>query len=237
MWGFALAASCAAACSSSNFETAPSSDSGASVDGTTDDTGGTGGDTGAGSETDGSKPLCVIPPTAVGGEGSFCQFEAELFSRCGQCEACRQTNLNGCVQLGDALSATFKSALLACKDVIACGDYTTYVNDPCVHEKLLGATLTAAQKAAKDDYCAKCPSNVQECASFFDVSGGDAGPDAGVRGIGAFVLISDDAVVKNITTKCSGGLNCNPYVYELCSGGKVCDATAPDACKSGACGK
>ncbi len=222
--------SCGAlACNSSDFSTAPGGDDvGSDVSNSSDGSDGSGAD---------ATKLCVLPPAAVGTEKEFCDFEATLFSRCGQCETCRQTNLNACVTLGAALSPTFKAALFACKDVIACGDYTTYGNDPCVRAKLAAATPTAPQLAAKDDYCAKCTTNVAECKHFFDVGGGDAGADAGVGGIGLYVLISNDKLAADIKTACSGGLDCNPYVYELCSGGKLCNATAPDACKSGVCGK
>lgn len=223
---------CVGACSSSDFTTAPAEDA---ADGAVALD--TGGPSDVGDTSGDATKLCVVPPAAVGAEGDFCAFEAALFSRCGQCEACRQTNLNACVTLGDALSPTFKAALIACKDVIECGDYTTYGNDPCVRAKLAASAPTAAQQAAKDDYCAKCTANAAECAHFFDVGGGDAGPDAGIGGIGLFVLISNDKLAGDMKSGCSGGLNCNGYVYELCTGGKVCNATAPDACKSGVCGK
>ena len=217
-------------CSSGDFATAPVGEAGPTEDGATD--------TAAvdGTKTD-TASLCVTPPSAVAGEGDFCNFEATLFSRCGQCESCRQTNLNSCVSFGDALSNAFKGALLACRDTLACGDYTTYAADPCVREKAFGAKPTKAQQAAKDAYCAACPANKAECEAFFDVGGGDAGPDAGTRGIGAVVLIANDAIDKTIADQCSGALNCNPGLYYLCSAAKFCNQTAPDACKSGFCGK
>jgi hypothetical protein len=211
-------------CSSSEFQTAAGEDAAGTDTATT-------GDTATGPDT--TKPLCVTPPTATVGETAFCNFEAELFSRCGQCESCRQTNLNGCVQFGDALSKAFKEALIACKDVMACGDYTTYANDKCVQEKLAAAVPTDKQKAAKDAYCTKCPTNADECAHFFDFSKADAGPDAGARGIGEVVMIASDDIVQLITDGCGGGIGCNPALYGACSIGKFCGKTAPDACKTG----
>jgi hypothetical protein len=224
-WGvtpcFALVVACFG-CSSSEFQTAPAGD---------------GGNTDTSTVADTTRPLCVTPPTATGKEATFCEFEARLFSRCGQCEDCRQTNLNGCVQWAGALSESFKTTLMACADVLACGDYTNYATDKCVAEKSATVTPTSAQKAAKDAYCAACPLNAYECDHFFDFAGGDAGADAGPRGIGAMVMYASDEIVKSITDGCKGGLSCNAAGYQLCSVGKFCNQTAPDACNKGFCFK
>lgn len=215
-------------CSSSEFQTAPADDAAIDTGSTTSDA------------TD-AKPLCIIPPAATGTENAFCNFESKVYSRCGQCEDCRQTNENGCVQFGGALSAAFKQALVDCQDVLACGEYQSYITDKCVAPKLAAAAPTDAQKAARDAYCAACPANVEECNGFFDVTtftGGDAGPDAGNnKGAGAMVLISSDEIAKQIATECKGGLNCNAGIYQLCGLGKFCNRTPPDACNKGFCGK
>ena len=218
-------------CSSSEFQTAPADDAGATDTGIapTDST-----------TTDG-RPLCIVPPAATGSESAFCNFESKVYSRCGQCEDCRQTNENGCVQFGGALSASFKQALVECQDVLACGEYASYVSDKCMQPKIAAAVPTAEQKAAKDAYCAACPTNTAECAGFFDLSsftGMDAGADAGTnKGIGWAVMISSDDIAKQIATDCKGGLNCNPYVYQYCASQKFCNRTPPDACNKGFCGK
>ena len=216
------------ACSSSDFQTAPADDTGTTADTT------------SGDATD-SKPLCIVPPAATGSENAFCTFQSKVSSRCGQCEDCRQTNENGCVQFGGALSAAFKQALVDCEDVLACGENTSYVSDKCVAPKLAAAAPTDAQKAARDAYCAACPANLEECKNYFDVTsftGGDAGADAGnTKGAGAIVLIASDEIANTIATACKGGLNCNVGIYQLCSVGKFCNRVPPDSCNKGFCGK
>lgn len=231
--GLALVSS-ATGCSSADFQTAAPIDAGDAGD-SGDDTARPVTDSAASLDT---APGCVVPPVKLGGEAEFCNTVAYIFSRCGQCEACRQTDLNDCVAFGDTLSDGVKQALVACRDTVACGDYKTYFDDPCVRDHVLKAGLDPQQLAARTEYCAKCPSNAYECENFFGKKDpADAGADAGTAGIGVILVVASDPVAKSIVDGCSGGINCNPTVYELCSAGKFCGAVAPDACKSGFCGK
>jgi len=177
---------------------------------------------------------CVTPPSATGDEADFCTLEAHLFDGCKQCEACRQTDLNNCVALGDALSATFKSALDTCADQVACGDYTTYAGDPCVRAKLANAAPTSDQALAKTKYCTQCETSATgttDCLDFFD----PAQTDGGAAGIGYIVLLSSDDIATSIATACSS--DCGAVLYQACAITQFCKGQAADACGTGYCGK
>ncbi len=174
---------------------------------------------------------CVIPPLATGGEAAFCALETKLFAQCNQCQACRQTDLNNCVALGDALSATFKSALDACSTSIGCGDYTTYAGDPCVRTRLANASPTTAQTLAKTKYCSQCATSTTDCLDYFK----PAASDGGAPGIGYIVLLSSDDIATSIATSCSS--SCGPLAYQACAIGQFCAGQAKDACGTGYCGK
>jgi hypothetical protein len=173
--------------------------------------------------------LCLTPPSKTGDEADFCSVETTLYSQCGECEACHQTDLNNCVALGDALSATFKSALGDCASQIASCDDTTYAGNSCVSAKLATATPTAAQASTKLQYCTKCATDVTGCTTFFQPA-----TDAGAAGIGLIVLLASDDVATSIASTCSS--DCGADVYELCAVGQFCKTQAPDACPgSGFC--
>jgi len=212
------------ACSSADFETA--SDSGTSSD------------TSAGDGSGDSAPGCILPPAATGTETDFCNAVADVYSRCGNCEACKQSNANNCIQFGDAISDAYKKAFVACKETISCGDYAAWAGDPCVVAQLQTATWSAKQIAVKDKYCSTCPAQAFECAHFFDFGGGDAGADAGSSGLGAFVALGNDTTAQNILDKCvSAGFDCSAVGFGLCSAGPFCDPMPREACGSKFCNK
>lgn len=223
------------ACSSADFETA--SDSGTTGgDGSTTDSG-VGGDTTGGGDT---TPGCILPPTATGTETDFCNAVADVYSRCGNCESCRQSNANNCIQFGDGISVAYKKAFAACKDVVSCGDYTAWASDPCVVAQLQTATWSAKQLEARDKYCATCITQKFECDHFFDIASGgtDAGPDAGSGGLGGFVALGNDTTAQAVIDKCiSAGFDCSPIGFGLCSATAFCDPMPKDACGSKFCNK
>jgi hypothetical protein len=180
---------------------------------------------------------CVQAPTVTGNETDFCDLEVQLDTRCGQCEACRQTNANNCVAIGSVLSASFKNALEQCEAQLPCGNYSSLANAPCISAPVLASGPTAAQAAVKDAYCNACASNVGECSSFFEPAdaGTQAGVDAGVSGIGFLALLVNDTIAGQITANCIGGINCRPDLFELCDVAKFCASQGPDACDAGFC--
>jgi hypothetical protein len=215
------------ACSSADFQTADN-DSGTTGDGTAGDTGG-GGDT---------TPGCILPPAATGTETEFCNAVADVYSRCGNCEACKQSNANNCIQFGDGISAAYKKAFVACKNDINCGDYSAWAGDPCIKAQLQSATWSAKQNEVKDAYCTTCPAQAFECAHFFDFSGADAGADAGSSELGAFVALGSDTTAQAILDKCiSAGFDCTAIGFGLCSAGAFCDPMPHEACGSKFCNK
>jgi hypothetical protein len=215
-----------AACGGGQFTLA--SDAGSSSGTDTDSGGSSGGDSD-------SAAACVTEPTSTGGEQQFCDDEQHIFVKCGNCEACRQADLNDCRTLGDVLSDGYKAAIHACRDSNICGDYTTYSNAPCVRQQFAGTKPTSAQQDAKTAYCTGCPQNPQECTHFFDL-GGDAGA-GDTAGIGAYVLVASDPIVNTMISGCSGPTYCSPAAYQACTGLKLCAATPADKCKSGFCFK
>jgi hypothetical protein len=188
-----------------------------------------------GSTAGGDGGACVTAPPSTGSEGAFCDLEAKLFTACGQCEACRQTDLNDCASLGADLSVAFKSALGACQGPgqIPCGDYSTYGSAPCVAGGLATNAHSATQTAAATAYCGRCggAAGATSCdAGFFQ----PPQSDGGAAGPGYMVLLASDAIVSSITTSCStvcGGL------YAACAVVQFCKTQQPDACKTGYCGK
>jgi hypothetical protein len=184
----------------------------------------------------------TVPPDA-GAESDFCALEAELFTRCGECSACYQADLNECPALGDSLSAAFKSALGSCANEVLCGDYSTYGTNPCVASALTTSTKSSAQIAAATSFCQKCaPTNVTSCVSaYFE----PPQPDGGSSGPGYLVLLGNDATASAIQTACtpSGAvsLSCTAATiagYELCAAGQFCKAEPQQACSTGgACSK
>lgn len=212
-----------AGCSSGDFQTAPSTDTGTSAD-----------------TNDSTIPMCIVPPAATGSEGDLCRALADYYSRCKHCEDCVQTNVNSCISFGSALSKMYKNAFIACKDQIKCdGDVNTIAGDKCVIDHLSPADLSAKQIEAKDKYCALCSTtNKSECDNFFGrPAGTDAGADAGVAGIGSYVVVAGDDSVQTMITDCTNAINCNPALYFFCTQSKFCAPFPKDACGSKFCGK
>jgi hypothetical protein len=225
----ALVALAPLACSSANFDTA-SNDTGA-TDG--------GGDTFSGSDTTDGTKGCVVPPAATGSETDFCNAVADVYSRCGNCEPCRQANANNCIQFGDGISEGYKKAFVACKDTLTCGDFAAWGGDPCILAQLQSATWSAKQNAVRDKYCSMCTAQKFECDHFFDFgASGDAGPDAGQDTLGAFVALGNDTTAQNILDHCfASAIDCNPIAFALCTAGAFCDPMPHDACGSKFCNK
>jgi hypothetical protein len=225
------------ACSSADFTTT-NDDSGTNGDGSSNDSGG--GDTSGGGEGGDTTPGCILPPAATGGETEFCDAVADVYSRCGNCEACRQANANNCIQFGDGISVAYKKAFVACKDTLTCGDFAAWASDPCIVTQLQSATWSAKQTEAHDKYCATCTAQKYECDHFFDIGGGggDAGADAGTGGLGGFVALGNDTTAQAIIDKCiSAGFDCTAIGFGLCSATAFCDPMPHDACGSKFCNK
>jgi hypothetical protein len=223
------------ACSSADFTTA-GDDSGTSGDGSSTDSGVGGGDT----STNDTTPGCILPPAATGTETDFCNAVADVYSRCGNCEPCRQNNANNCIQFGDGISAAYKKAFVACKDSLTCGDFAAWAGDPCIKAQLEGATWSAKQLEAKDKFCATCTAQKFECDHFFDLAGvgGDAGPDGGTFDLGGFVALANDTSVQNMIDHCiAAGIDCTAIGFALCTASAFCDPMPHDACGSKFCNK
>jgi hypothetical protein len=198
----------------------------------------------SGSSSGSGAPDCgvTVPPDA-GTEADFCALEAELFTRCSECSACYQADLNECAALGDSLSAAFKSALGACASEVLCGDYSTYGTNPCVAGALTGSTKSDAQIQAAAAYCEKCePTNIASCETeYFE----PPQPDGGSSGPGYLVLLGNDATASAIQTACTPSatvsLSCSAVTvagYEVCAATQFCKAEPQQACSTGgACSK
>jgi hypothetical protein len=216
------------ACSSDTFTASPSTDDGGAEGSTPADSGGSdsGGDSGA--------PGCLLSPAATGGEKAFCDYYAAAYSRCGDCQPCRQADVNNCIVLGDALSENFKAAVIACAAEETCAEVAKldFGTNPCVQAALALATPSAAQAAAKDAYCMDCadagPNAVEGCNHF--LVAGDGGTGAGV---GAFVELLNDTAAAKIEADCTS--MCGPAAYELCSVGRACTYLPKTQCTSGLC--
>lgn len=178
-------------------------------------------------------PACLVAPAGSGGERDFCNFLAAQFSACGECEACRQLDVNNCVQLGDVLSPAFKSALVACKDSLGCGDLTTYENNGCVRAQLMQAQMSSAAQQAKNAYCNNCPNNHFECQHFFDLT-----MDGGTAGFGVGVLTFGDRIDQQIVEQClNNNPRCDAIGFGLCEAVIFCgNGGAPhSSCSMGLC--
>jgi hypothetical protein len=198
--------------------------------------GGSGGSSGASSGSEAGP--CVTTPADAGDEATFCALETTLFTRCGECEACHQTDLNACAALGDSLSAAFKSALASCESQVLCGDYSTYGANPCVASALTSSTKSDAQIQAAAAYCEKCePTNIASCeTAYFD----PPQPDGGSYGPGYLVLLANDATASAIQTTCAPAMtvsiSCSAAAvaaYELCAANQFCKAEPAEACGTG----
>jgi hypothetical protein len=176
--------------------------------------------------------MCLLPPNGVGNEQAFCAFEADVLSHCGECEQCRQLDVNDCVSLGDALSPGFKSALKSCESTLGCGTLDTYAGAPCVRAALDTVAPTPSQAAVKTAYCTTCPGNPNECAGFFDLS-----KDGGPAGLGAFALVVSDALDQQIVAQCSSAAapKCTAFDYGLCMALVFCGAAPHGHCPKGLC--
>jgi hypothetical protein len=176
---------------------------------------------------------CVTEPVDAGDEATFCALETELFTRCGECEACRQSDLNDCAALGDSLSTAFKSALGSCESQVLCGDYSTYGTNPCVAAALTNSTKSSAQISAATTYCSKCAvtSGLSACVTdYFQ----PPQPDGGSAGVGYIVLLGNDTTAAAVQSACTPGLTCPAAAtYELCAVGQFCKAEPTEACSAG----
>jgi hypothetical protein len=193
------------------------------------------GDAGADASLDAAADaaMCIVPPNGVGNERDFCNLEAQVFSTCGECEACRQLDENACVGLGDALSIGFKSALTACQSTLGCDDITTYGQNPCIRGKLTAAPPDPAQVAAKNAYCTACPNNHFECANYFNLA-----PDAGAgSGFGIWALTMSDSLTLQIAQTCSGSNppHCDAAGYLICGALLFCGTAPHTNCTKGLC--
>lgn len=173
---------------------------------------------------------CLTAPAETLGEGKFCGLEERYFERCGQCEECRQRNLNDCVTLGAALSDGFKATFDACVDELKCTEFKEFLNDPCVLEQLPNAPRTAAQLAVRDAFCNACGDAGAPCRGFYA-----ALPDGG-GSAGIYVAIMNDDLAKAVEQHCIGGTNCDPFWFELCSSSQLCSVlNGKDSCDKSFC--
>ncbi len=214
------------ACSSDTFTAAPSTDDGGAEAATPADSGtGDGGDGG---------PGCLLAPVATGGEKAFCDYYAAAYSKCGNCEPCRQADVNNCIALGDALSEAFKNAVIGCAAQETCTEVEKldFGTNDCVQAALALATPSPAQAADKDAYCVNCadagPNALEGCNHFFVA--GDGGTGAGV---GGFVLILNDTAAAKIGADCAS--SCAPVAYGLCSAVRSCNFLPKTQCSTGLC--
>jgi hypothetical protein len=193
-----------------------------------------GGSSGSSSGSDGG--ACVTEPGDVGDEATFCGLEATLFTKCGECDACHQSDLNECAALGDSLSTAFKSALASCESQLLanhlCNNYSTYGTNPCVAAALTNSTKSSAQISAATTYCSKCAvtSGLSACVTdYFE----PPQPDGGSAGVGYIVLLGNDTTAAAVQSACSSGLTCPATAtYELCAVAQFCKAEPAEACSS-----
>ncbi len=174
--------------------------------------------TASSSAPDGRAPGCLTAPADPAGEAEFCAFEQRYFERCGQCEECRQRNLNDCSAFGAGASRGFKKVLVACAERLKCVEFKDLAGDPCFEEHLPTLELSQKQLEVKAAYCAACPDRVDECATFYA-----RGPDGGGALAGSIVAIMNDELAEEVRKGCANQFYCDPGLFGLCSYGKLCD--------------
>ncbi len=186
----------------------------------------------AASDGQGVEAGCIVPPNGVGGEGDFCNWYAAYLSHCGNCMQCSQLDENDCVTLGDAMSDSFRMALVGCGPGVACMDVSMLTADPCVHAKLAATTPNSAQQSVKTAFCNSCmATNAAACNHFFDFA-----PDAGDNdGFGLFTMVMNDQLDAKIAAQCSS--QCSGLGYSGCALGVLCGTGgAPQThCAHGLC--
>ena len=224
---FLAVAAIDAGCGSDSFTSDTSTDGGsdgaAATDGSTAD-----------GNADSGAPGCLTPPTAVpDADVAFCQAFAEVYSRCGSCEECRQKDVNNCASFGDAFSDAFKTAMIACKDTYDCNDLQVQSlgSSPCVGNIVNNAAPTLAQQGAKTAYCNACADAGSDmpCDFFFGL------PDGGATS-GTAILYMSDGLATDLGAQCAN--HCGQLSYLVCEGIHVCSATdAPPktTCTQGIC--
>jgi hypothetical protein len=204
------------------------------------------GDGGSGGSSSGSEAgACVTAPGDAGAESDFCALETRLFTTCGDCTACYQTDLNECAALGESLSTAFKSALASCESQLVgnhvCNNYSTYGTNPCVAAALTNSTKSSAQIAAATTYCSKCAatSGLSACVTdYFQ----PPQPDGGSAGVGYVVLLGNDTTAAAVQASCTPSpvtpLSCltgTVDAYELCALNQFCKDEPTEACSTGIC--
>ena len=167
---------------------------------------------------DARAPGCLSAPIDTAGEPEFCAFEKRYFERCGNCQECRQRNLNECASFGAGLSEAFKGVLTRCVERLKCVEFKDIAGDPCFDEQLPKVQFSAAQLAVKDAYCAACPGQTEACATFFS-----RGADGGGGLTGGTVAIMNDELATKVKNECVRAINCNPSLFLLCSAAKMCE--------------
>jgi hypothetical protein len=185
----------------------------------------------SGPEAETSAPGCILPPNGVGNEGEVCSILASTASGCGECEMCRQLDVNDCVALGDTLSDAFKNALQECSSRLGCGDLSSLVNNnPCIRAHLAAAAPNVVQQAVRTAYCKACPSNVAECQGFFDLS-----IDGGTTGYGLWAMVLDDSLDEQIISTCSSSTppHCDAVGYNVCGALLFCGKAPHSHCPHG----
>jgi len=213
------------ACGSDAFTAAESTDGGGDA-ATSSDGGSTDGNS---PQLDGSQGCITPPPSkpALADEIPFCNAYAEISSRCGACEACRQENANSCSTLGSALSTAFRDGITACKDVVTCDQFiqvSTLGTNPCVTAFVLDGGATDAQLLAREGYCENCAGDagLENCRqNYFGLT--DGGP-----GLGGLMLVASDDIANNVARTCS--TTCGAGLYVFCELGQFCNSAGKDHC-------
>jgi hypothetical protein len=220
--GFAIAEGCG----SDSFTASPSTDGGSASD-SGSDTAVSGGDAGV----EAAAPGCLTAPANVpASDVAFCNAFAEIYSNCGSCEACRLEDVDNCAAIGDTLSDSFKSALVACKDTLSCDDLQTQdlSHSDCLTQQAHLATPTTQQLAVKTAYCDGCGDAGSDlsCDDFFFL------PDGG-GSIATAVLDMNDTVAGTVATKC--GKSCGTIAFEICEAIYYCGTAPKTQCSQGLC--
>jgi hypothetical protein len=190
LFGGAIAA---AACSSSSSSdtTTPTADGGG-ADGTAD----------VSSSSDGSGGNDSAPPKDAAGADP-CAIQAAYDDRCkadsGVAAACIQARRAQCAQTTALDSQLIHDVTIQCASATSSCDPKAYSD--CSDELLAKATPTTVQAAVRDHLCERCGGGTEAVATckreFF------YWPEAGGVGPGITVLVSSDALAKQIDDACA----------------------------------
>ena len=201
----------AGACSSSSSNGTPETTDGGSADGSADATT---------TPTDASTGDGAAPKDAAGPD--VCAIQAAYDDRCkadaGVSSACIQARRAQCPQSTALDSQLMHDVTIHCASATSSCDPTAY--SQCSDEELAKATPTAVQVAVRDHLCARCGGGtaaVDQCKREFFFW-----PEAGGPGPGITVLVSSDALAKQMDDQCAipsidAGYDCQTDFY-MCAG-------------------